>query len=174
MLNILQRASLVSYLDTDMGGREPHLAALKRILRYVCGTLDYGLQLYSSSISSLVACSDVIQEAVYLSHSSTEAEYHDAANAVAETSWLRNHIRELHSPLHSATIVYCDRSAIYLSSNLMQHQRTKHIEIDIHFVRDQIATGQTSLSILRTPAPTRGGCMPNIWGAVPSMARLTR
>ncbi|GKD50046.1 ribonuclease H-like domain-containing protein [Tanacetum coccineum] len=35
--------------------REPHLSALKRILRYVCGTLSYGLQLYSSTTSSLVA-----------------------------------------------------------------------------------------------------------------------
>nr|GEY53070.1 ribonuclease H-like domain-containing protein [Tanacetum cinerariifolium] len=41
-----------------ISSREPHLAALKRILCYVYGTLDYGLQLYSSSISSLVAYSD--------------------------------------------------------------------------------------------------------------------
>ncbi|GJR70251.1 ribonuclease H-like domain-containing protein [Tanacetum coccineum] len=113
--------------------REPHLAALKRILRYVCGTLDYGLQLYSSSISSLVSYLDadmggrephlaalkrilryVIQEAVYLSHSSAEVDYHGVANAVAETSWLRNLNRELHSPLDSATIVYCDRSAVHV------------------------------------------------------------
>ncbi|GJR60680.1 ribonuclease H-like domain-containing protein [Tanacetum coccineum] len=39
--------------------REPHLSAPKRVLRYIWGTLDYGLQLYSSSISSLVAYLDV-------------------------------------------------------------------------------------------------------------------
>ncbi|GJT41467.1 ribonuclease H-like domain-containing protein [Tanacetum coccineum] len=39
--------------------REPHLSALKRILRYVCGTLDYGLQLFSSSTTDLVAYLDV-------------------------------------------------------------------------------------------------------------------
>nr|GFA36964.1 ribonuclease H-like domain-containing protein [Tanacetum cinerariifolium] len=65
----------------------------------------------------------------------TEAEYRGVANAVAETCWIRNLLRELHNPLSSATIVYCDNmSVVYLSSNPVQHQRTKHIEIDIHFV----------------------------------------
>nr|GEV98900.1 ribonuclease H-like domain-containing protein [Tanacetum cinerariifolium] len=46
----------------------------------------------------------------------------------------------LHS---SATLVYCDNvSAVYLSCNPVQHQHTKHIEIDIHFVRDLVAAGQ--------------------------------
>nr|GEY80316.1 ribonuclease H-like domain-containing protein [Tanacetum cinerariifolium] len=77
-----------------------------------------------------------------LSCSSTEAEYRGVANAVAETCCLRNLLCELHSPLSSATLVYCDNvSVVYLSSNPVQHQRTKHIEIDIHFVRDLVAAG---------------------------------
>ncbi|GJZ93314.1 ribonuclease H-like domain-containing protein [Tanacetum coccineum] len=73
----------------------------------------------------------------------TEAEYRGVANAVAETCWIWNLLRELHTPLSSATIVYCDNvSVVYLSSNLVQHQRTKHIEIDIHFVWDLVATGK--------------------------------
>ncbi|GKC31952.1 ribonuclease H-like domain-containing protein [Tanacetum coccineum] len=81
-----------------------------------------------------------------LSHSSAEAEYHGIANAVAETCWLRNLLRELHTSLSSATLVYCDNvSAVYLSSNPVQHQRTKHIEIDIHFVRDLVAAGQVRI-----------------------------
>nr|GFA14163.1 ribonuclease H-like domain-containing protein [Tanacetum cinerariifolium]GFA40278.1 ribonuclease H-like domain-containing protein [Tanacetum cinerariifolium] len=72
-----------------------------------------------------------------------EAEHRDVANAVAETCWLRNLLRELHTHLSSATLVYCDNvSAVYLSCNSVQHQRTKHIEIDIHFVRYLVATGQ--------------------------------
>jgi hypothetical protein len=44
------------------------------------------------------------------------------------------------SPLLSATVVYCDSiSAIYMSTNLVQHRRTKHIEIDIHFQREKVA-----------------------------------
>ncbi|GKB81092.1 ribonuclease H-like domain-containing protein [Tanacetum coccineum] len=78
-----------------------------------------------------------------LSRSSAEAEYRGVANVVAETCCLRNLLRELHTPLSSATLVYCDNvSAVYLSCNPVQHQRTKHIEIDIHFVRDLVAAGQ--------------------------------
>nr|GEY07325.1 ribonuclease H-like domain-containing protein [Tanacetum cinerariifolium] len=49
-----------------------------------------------------------------LSRSSAEAEYKGLANVVVETIWLRNILRELHTPLLSATLVYCDNvSAIY-------------------------------------------------------------
>ncbi|GJT26729.1 ribonuclease H-like domain-containing protein [Tanacetum coccineum] len=80
-----------------------------------------------------------------------EAEYHGVANAIAETCWLRNLLRELHTPLSSATLIYYDNvSAVYLSSNPVQHQRTKHIEIDIHFVRDLVAAGQ--VRVLHVPS----------------------
>nr|GEV66513.1 ribonuclease H-like domain-containing protein [Tanacetum cinerariifolium] len=86
-----------------------------------------------------------------LSRSSVEAEYHGVANAVAETCWLRNLLRELHTPLSSATMVYCDNvSVVYLSSNPVQHQRISHIEIDIHFVRDLVAAGQ--VRVLHVPS----------------------
>nr|GEY64301.1 hypothetical protein [Tanacetum cinerariifolium] len=69
----------------------------------------------------------------------SQAEYHGVANVVAETAWIRNLLLELHAPLHSVTLVYCDNvSAVYLSTNSVQHQRTKHVEIDIHFVRDYV------------------------------------
>ncbi|GKE61069.1 ribonuclease H-like domain-containing protein [Tanacetum coccineum] len=56
-----------------------------------------------------------------------------------------------HTPLSSATLVYCDNvSAVYLSCNPVQHQRTKHIEIDIHFVRDLVAAGQ--VRVLHVPS----------------------
>ncbi|GJX92990.1 ribonuclease H-like domain-containing protein [Tanacetum coccineum] len=80
-----------------------------------------------------------------------EAEYRGVANAVVETCWLRNLLRELHTPLSSATLVYCDNiSAVYLSCNPVQHQRTKHIEIDIHFVRDLVLAGQ--VQVLHVPS----------------------
>ncbi|GJS66086.1 ribonuclease H-like domain-containing protein [Tanacetum coccineum] len=151
--------------------REPHFSALKRIMRYVQGTLDYGLQLFSSSTTDLVAYSDAdwagcpttrrstsgycvflgnnllswsSKRQPTLSRSSAEAEYRGVANAVAETCWLRNLLRELHTPLSSATLVY------YLSCNPVQHQRTKHIEIDMHFVRDLVAAGQ--VRVLHVPS----------------------
>ncbi|GJX61086.1 ribonuclease H-like domain-containing protein [Tanacetum coccineum] len=88
---------------------------------------------------------------VTLSRSSAEAEYRGVANVVAETAWLRNLLLELHAPLSTATLVYCDNvSAVYLSTNLVQHQRTKHIEIDIHFVREYVASGQ--VRVLHVPS----------------------
>ncbi|XP_071726869.1 uncharacterized mitochondrial protein AtMg00810-like [Rutidosis leptorrhynchoides] len=57
------------------------------------------------------------------SRSSAEAEYRGVANVVVETFWIRNLLRELHCPLTSATLVYCDNvSSVYLSSNPVEHQ----------------------------------------------------
>nr|GEV65868.1 hypothetical protein [Tanacetum cinerariifolium] len=87
--------------------RELHLAALKRILHYVRGTLNYGLQLYSSLPSSLVGYTDADWAGCpttrhFLSRSNAEAEYRGVANVVAEIAWLRNQLRELYSPLKTA------------------------------------------------------------------------
>nr|GEY53896.1 ribonuclease H-like domain-containing protein [Tanacetum cinerariifolium] len=95
------------------------------VLSYVSGTMDYGLQLFSSSTTDLDA---------YSYADWAEVEYDGVANVVAKTCWLKSLLRELHTLLSSATVVYCENvSAVYLSSNPVQHQRTKHIEIDIHF-----------------------------------------
>jgi hypothetical protein len=149
--------------------REPHLAALKRILRYVCGTLHLGLSLRPCSQDSLVVYSDAdwagcpdtrkstsgyavflgdnlisssSKRQVTVSRSSAEAEYRVVANAVAEATWLRQLLLELHSSLRRATLVYCDNiSAVYMSANPVQHQRTKHIEIDLHSVLSVCTVG---------------------------------
>jgi hypothetical protein len=151
--------------------QEPHLTALKRILRYLRGSLDYGLVLRPYSTSDLVVytdadwagCPDTRQStsgyAVFLgakrqpivSRSSAEAEYRAVANGMVEASWLRQLLHELHSPLQHATLVYCDNvSAVYLSTNPVQHQRTKHVEIDLHFIRKRVAAGDVRVLSVRT------------------------
>jgi len=157
--------------------QEPHLAALKRILRNIRGTLHLGLLLRPSSSTDLVVytnadwagCLDTRKStssyAVFLgdnlvswsskrentvSRSSAEAEYRVVANGVAEATWLRQLLIELHTPLRRATLVYCDNiNAVYMSSNPIQHQCTKHIEIDRHFVRERVAIGD--LCVLHVP-----------------------
>nr|GEV71979.1 ribonuclease H-like domain-containing protein [Tanacetum cinerariifolium] len=132
--------------------RDPHFTALKRILRYVYGTLNYDLQLHVSSTTQLSAYTDADWAGcpVILSRSSAEAEYRGVANVVAETAWIRNLLCELHTPLFTATLVYCDNvSAVYISANPVQHQHTKHIVIDIHFVRDFVTSGQ--VRVLHVP-----------------------
>jgi hypothetical protein len=64
------------------------------------------------------------------------------ANGMAETCWLCQLLVELHNPLSWVTLVYCDNvSIVYLSTNPIQHQRTKHVEIGLHFVRERVAVG---------------------------------
>jgi hypothetical protein len=161
--------------------REPHLAALKRILRYIRGTLALGLLLRPSTGTDLVVyidadwagCPDTRRSTsgyvVFLgdnliswsfkrqntvSRSSAEAEYCAVANGVAEATWLRQLLLELHTPLCRTTLVHCDNiSAVYMTSNPVQHQRTKHIEIDLHFVREQVAVGD--LRVLHVPTTSQ-------------------
>jgi hypothetical protein len=81
-----------------------------------------------------------------VSRSSAEAEYRAVANCVAESCWLRQLLHELHRPPTQATVIYCDNvSAMYLASNPVQHQRTKHVEIDLHFVRNRVALGEAKV-----------------------------
>jgi hypothetical protein len=69
-------------------------------------------------------------------------------------AWLRQLLAELHSPLSRSTLVYCDNvSAVYLSTNLMQHQRTKHVQIDLHFVRHLVAVGD--VRVLHIPTTSQ-------------------
>ncbi|GJU64655.1 ribonuclease H-like domain-containing protein [Tanacetum coccineum] len=123
-------------------------------LQYLTFTRPDLSYLYASATTSLVGYTDVdwaAKRQQTLSRSSAEAEYCGVANVVVETAWLHNLLRELHSPLSTATLVYCDNvSVVYMSANPVQHQRTKHIEIDIHFVRDMVTVGQ--VRVLHVPS----------------------
>jgi hypothetical protein len=75
-----------------------------------------------------------------VSRSSTKSEYKALANASAELIWIQTLLRDLRVSLPRAPILYCDNiGATYLTSNPIYHARTKHNEIDYHFVRDQVA-----------------------------------
>jgi hypothetical protein len=92
-------------------------------------------------INNLVSWSSKWQNTI--SRSSVEAEYRAIVNCVAESCWLWQLLVELNQPPARATIVYCHNvSVVCLSSNPVQHQRTKHVEIDLHFVRDKVALGE--------------------------------
>jgi hypothetical protein len=89
-----------------------------------------------------------------ISRSSAEAEYRAVANGVAGATWLRQLLHELQAPPSRCTLVYCDNiSAVYLSTNPVQHQRTKHVEIDLHFVREKVAIGQ--VRVLHVPTTSQ-------------------
>jgi hypothetical protein len=73
------------------------------------------------------------------------------ANAVAECSWLRHLLRELHCNVDGVTITYCDNiSSVYMARNPVHHRRTKHIELDVHFVREKVGIGE--VRVLQIPS----------------------
>ena len=142
--------------------RDIHLDCAKQVLRYVSGTMDYGI-LYKSatpiqlkgytyadwagyeadqrSTSSFVfslgngaiSCSSEKQPPVALS--STKAEYGVAAVAACEAEWLKRILKDLGVPIKDPILFYCDNmSNIHLALNLMFHANTKHIEVHYHFI----------------------------------------
>ncbi|GJS10799.1 ribonuclease H-like domain-containing protein [Tanacetum coccineum] len=128
-------SQLIAYSDTDWAV----CPATRRSTSGYCVFLGDNLLTWSSKRQDT------------FSHSSAEAKYRGVANVVAETSWIRNLLRELHTLLFIATLVYCDNvNAVYMSANPVQHQRTKHIEIDIHFVRDKVAADH--VRVLHVPS----------------------
>jgi histone deacetylase 1/2 len=139
-----------------------HWTVVKCILRYLRDTISLGLRLSKSSSTIVSAFSDADWAgcpddrrstggfAVYVgtnlvlwnarkqatvSRSSTEAEYKSLANATAEVMWVQTLLRELGVSQSKAAVLWCDNiGATYLSANPVFHARTKHIEVDYHFV----------------------------------------
>lgn len=142
-----------------------HWSAVKRILRYINGSLSLGLTFSPSSSITVSAFSDADSVgslddrrstggfAVFLgsnliswsarkqatvatvSRSSMETEYKSLANATVEVIWIQTLLKELQIPQPRAAILWCDNiGATYLSSNPVFHARTKHIEVNYHFV----------------------------------------
>ena len=81
-----------------------------------------------------------------VSKSSTESEYRAMSLACSEIIWLRGLLTELGFPQNSATPLYADNtSAIQIAANPVFHERTKHIEVDCHSIREAFDTRIVSL-----------------------------
>ncbi|KAK9074370.1 hypothetical protein SSX86_006968 [Deinandra increscens subsp. villosa] len=147
-----------------------HFQSVKRILRYIKGTLDFGLTFSRSKSSNILGYSDAdwarcietrrstYGYSIYLggnlvswsakkqptvARSSCESEYRAMASTAAEIVWVTHLLRELHAlPPNRPTILCDNQSALFMSQNPVAHKRAKHIDLDYHFVRELVLSGQ--------------------------------
>ncbi|GMJ05011.1 hypothetical protein HRI_004170300 [Hibiscus trionum] len=157
--------------------RKPHLLAANHLLSYIKQTPGLGLFFSSSSSMQLSAfvdsdyssCPDTRRSTTgyctflggtlifwrskkqhTVSRSSCEAEYRAMTSATCELVWLQALLAFFQIHVTHAAL-YCDnQSAIFLASNQVFHERTKHIEVDCHFIREKINAGFLKLFHVRS------------------------
>lgn len=155
-----------------------HFQLVKRILRYVQGTIHHGTRLLSRGSLNLCGFSDsdwagcpltrrsTTGFCIYLgsncvswsakkqhtvARSSTEAEYRALASAAAEITWVSFILRDIGLYMSETPTIFSDNlSALQLTVNPVFHARTKHIEIDYHFVREKVALGSLVTRFVRS------------------------
>jgi len=152
--------------------KQSHLSAVKRIIRYLSGTINIGLWYPRNSTCTLVGYSDsdfasskidrkstsrtcqFIGSAIVSWHSkkqnsvvlsTAEAEYISVGSYCAQILWMMQQLSDYGILLDHIPIRCDNTSAINLSKNPVQHFRTKHIEIRHHFLRDHVLKGDCVL-----------------------------
>ena len=86
-----------------------------------------------------------------VSRSSAEAEYRSMASSIAEITWIVKLFKELGAKIQTPVSVYSDsKSAIQIVANPVLHERTKHTELDCHFIREKIQQGLVETKYLHT------------------------
>lgn len=86
-----------------------------------------------------------------ISRSSAEAEYHSMTAITCELTWLRYLLHDLCIDHSEPATLYCDnQGAIHIAANPIYHERTKHIELDCHIVREIIQKGEIETVCVQT------------------------
>ncbi|KAB2600341.1 hypothetical protein D8674_010612 [Pyrus ussuriensis x Pyrus communis] len=155
---------------------EEHFCLIKRILRYLKGTMQCGLTYSAQGQMELLAYSDADWAAdintrrsttgyiVFIgsnlvswqskkqgsvSRSSTKVKYKALANAAADVAWIRLVLKDLYIFLPSAPLLHCDNlSTLALCSNPVFHTRIKHLDTDFHFVRERVQKGDLGVQYI--------------------------
>jgi len=154
-----------------------HWTAAKRVLRYLKWTIDHGLWytkgpliLHAFSDSDWVGNPDdrhsttgigivlgssliswTVKKQTAVACSSTEAEYCAMALATTDLFWLCMLFKDLGIPLFSTPRLWCDNiGALALASNPVYHARTKHIEVDYHFIHEKVLNDDISIKYIST------------------------
>ncbi|GJZ28589.1 retrovirus-related pol polyprotein from transposon TNT 1-94 [Tanacetum coccineum] len=157
---------------------EQHMAAMKRVLRYIQGTSSFGVCYKKKGSDQLVAFSDSDYAGDYdnrrstsgyvcflsgaavawsskrqpiVTLSTTEAEFVAATTCACQVIWLRRILRHIGLPQEESTIIVCDNmSTIRLSRNPVMHNRSKHIDVRYYFLRDLVIEGVIELKYCNT------------------------
>ncbi|KAK9190888.1 hypothetical protein WN943_019498 [Citrus x changshan-huyou] len=160
--------------------REEHWAAALRVVRYLKGNPDQGIMLRSDCDLQLSAWCDSdwascpltrrsltgwfillgnspvswkTKKQHTVSRSSAEAEYRSMAATTCELKWLKEILLTLGLEHPNPMKLYCDnQAALHIAANPVFHERTKHIEIDCHFVRDEVRFGNIQPAYVSTHA----------------------
>ncbi|CAL8091495.1 unnamed protein product [Prunus armeniaca] len=154
-----------------------HWLLVKRILRYIQGTLDHGLkfscgpwQLHAFSYADWARdvntrrsttgfvvflgtnpISWQSKKQTSMARSSTEAKYQSLAHTSADIAWIRQVLQDLKVRLPQQPVLHCDNlSTIALSSNPVYHSRIKHLDIDFHFVKERVQRGDLIVQYIPT------------------------
>lgn len=157
---------------------QEHWQFVKKILRYLKGTVDFGITFGNSgSLDSLhgftdadyAGCLDTrksrsgfvfvlngapiswsSKRQCVVSLSTAESEYIALAHGVQEAVWLRQFLLELNVDFKEIKIFVDNQAAIKLASNSECHKRSKHIDVRYHFIRDIVNTKQVELEYIPT------------------------
>ncbi|CAM8880867.1 unnamed protein product [Rhodiola kirilowii] len=157
--------------------KESHLLQVKRIIKYVCGTVDFGIWYTKDTNPYLVGYCDgdragnvedrkstsggyvflgnnlvswFSKKQNSISLSTAEAEYINAGSCCTQLLWMKQMLSEYGVEQEEMTL-YCDNmSAISISKNLVQHSRTKHIDIRHHFIRELVEQKVVTLKHVTT------------------------
>ncbi|GKA89238.1 putative ribonuclease H-like domain-containing protein [Tanacetum coccineum] len=154
-----------------------HLEALKRVFRYLKGTINWGLWYPKDTAMALMAYGDADHAGCQDTRRSTpgsaqflgdklvswsskkqkstsiltiEAEYIAMSRCCAQILWMRSQLTDYGFAFNKIPLYYDNRSAIALCCNNVQHSRSKHIDIRHHFIRKQVEKGVVELYFMTT------------------------
>nr|XP_016504064.1 PREDICTED: uncharacterized mitochondrial protein AtMg00810-like [Nicotiana tabacum] len=158
--------------------KKTHMEAALRIVRYIKSQPGQGILLSSNNNETVtafcdadwVACPHTRKSITWylievgdslvswnskkqsiISRSSAEVEYRSLASTVAELTWLLGLMKEIDVKIDQPVTIFCDNKvAIQMPANPVYHERTKHIEIDCHFIREKIQQGMVKTEYIPT------------------------
>ncbi|CAM8886325.1 unnamed protein product [Rhodiola kirilowii] len=115
--------------------KESHLLQVKRIIKYICGTAEYGIWYTKDTSSYLVGYCDADWTG-NAEDRNTEVEYIVVGSCCTQMLWMKQMLSEYKMEHEEMTLYYDNTSSINISKNPVQHSRMKHIDIRHHFIRE--------------------------------------